>query len=72
MRSHRPSGGRSLLTASIAATSRCCGDLGPGPGVGCEVGLDLAALVLVDGVEGVGAEQLLDRLRRSSTHHLPS
>ena len=36
------------------------GDLGPAPGARRQVGLDRGALVGVDGVEGVGAEQLGD------------
>ena len=38
------------------------GDLGPGAGVRRQVGLDAPALDLVDGVERVGAEQLVQRL----------
>ena len=39
-------------------------DLGPAARAGGEVGLDLGPLVVVDGIEGVGPEQLLDGVMR--------
>jgi hypothetical protein len=38
-------------------------DLGPGTRIVVEVGLDDATLIVVDGVEGVGAEKLVDVVR---------
>ncbi len=64
MRPQSSSGGWEAPCPSIAAVSTMLIDLTPAPWTAGEVALDLRALVRVDGVERVRAEELL-RLRMS-------
>ena len=73
MRSHTASGARVPVKASIVATSRCSRTSWAARGSTAQELLDLGPFVVVDGVEGVGAQQLVHLVGVSSvlTHRHP-
>ena len=66
-----PSGSGSTELPMAAATSRQAVELGPAARAGGQVRLHLGALLAVDGVERVGAQELAGLVVRSSRVHPP-